>query len=539
MPAIGVGIGLPFWSGGGVQFNPAMLFATGQQGAWYEPSDFATMFQDVAGSTPVTAVEQPVSVMLDKRLGLVRGPELVAGQTWSSSGVGAVGGVNRVTFMAATAGSGGASAMIVVGKFYEITYTISGIVNGSIGLDVGGGAAVQRAANGTYTERKYASASGTLTASCAGTVTDGVFVINSCKLIDGNHVKAVNAVVSARVNLLTKSEDLTDVVWVKAAAGTTAPVVTASNKIVFPSVPAAAFAVVYQTPSLSASMVNTASVTLRGEVGGEVVWISWTPDGSTYSRTQCTLTTSLQTFTLPFTTSGSGPQYFQLGVDTRDTSQTTRPAQTIYVGTAQVQTGSVATRYQRVNTATDYDTVNFPAYIKYNGTSTLMQTFGNVDFSATDKMTVWAGVRKLNDTAGIVAELSADTNSNPGSMFFASGLNGSFYWFSLARGTAGVTGSQQSGISSGSGVDTAVITITHDIAGSLSTLRRNAVLGTNGTGSKGTGNFGNYPLYVGARGGASAFFSGNIYNLIVRGAASTVGEIAATEMYVNSKTGAY
>jgi hypothetical protein len=48
------------------QFSPASLFAAGEQGAWYDPSDFSTMFQDSAGTTPVTAVEQPVGLILDK-----------------------------------------------------------------------------------------------------------------------------------------------------------------------------------------------------------------------------------------------------------------------------------------------------------------------------------------------------------------------------------------------------------------------------------------------------------------------------------------
>lgn len=51
--------------GGGV-FTPASLFASGEQGAWYDPSDMSTLFQDDTGTTPVTAVEQPVGKILDK-----------------------------------------------------------------------------------------------------------------------------------------------------------------------------------------------------------------------------------------------------------------------------------------------------------------------------------------------------------------------------------------------------------------------------------------------------------------------------------------
>ena len=40
----------------GTAFSPAVLFASGEQGVWYDPSDFTTLFQDSAGTTPVTAV---------------------------------------------------------------------------------------------------------------------------------------------------------------------------------------------------------------------------------------------------------------------------------------------------------------------------------------------------------------------------------------------------------------------------------------------------------------------------------------------------
>ena len=38
----------------------------GTEGAWYDPSDLSTLFQDSAGTTPVTASGQPVGKMLDK-----------------------------------------------------------------------------------------------------------------------------------------------------------------------------------------------------------------------------------------------------------------------------------------------------------------------------------------------------------------------------------------------------------------------------------------------------------------------------------------
>jgi len=53
-------------SGGAAPFSIASLFAGGTDGAWYDPSDLTALFQDSAGTTPVTTAGQPVGLMLDK-----------------------------------------------------------------------------------------------------------------------------------------------------------------------------------------------------------------------------------------------------------------------------------------------------------------------------------------------------------------------------------------------------------------------------------------------------------------------------------------
>lgn len=45
--------------------SPVDLFATGAQGLWYDPADLTTMFQDSAGTIPVTAPGQPVGRRVD------------------------------------------------------------------------------------------------------------------------------------------------------------------------------------------------------------------------------------------------------------------------------------------------------------------------------------------------------------------------------------------------------------------------------------------------------------------------------------------
>jgi hypothetical protein len=59
-------------SGGG--FSPASLFAD-SNGIWYDRSDIDTLFQDAAGTTPVTTAGQLDALKLDKSQGLVLGPE--------------------------------------------------------------------------------------------------------------------------------------------------------------------------------------------------------------------------------------------------------------------------------------------------------------------------------------------------------------------------------------------------------------------------------------------------------------------------------
>lgn len=47
-------------------FDPLSLFDSGEQGVWYDPSDLSTMFQDAAGTVPVTKDGDHVALMRDK-----------------------------------------------------------------------------------------------------------------------------------------------------------------------------------------------------------------------------------------------------------------------------------------------------------------------------------------------------------------------------------------------------------------------------------------------------------------------------------------
>jgi hypothetical protein len=234
-------------------------------------------------------------------------------------------------------------------------------------------------------------------------------------------------------------------------------------------------------------------------------------------------TTAAQT--IPGTSYVGGGEYVYIwGADLRPASQAT---------------GLIGPTYQRVVDAATYDAVGFLPYLQFDGLSWSMGT-GSIDFTATDKMTVWAGVRKLSDAAGIIAELSA-TAANAGTFnVAANGIAANTYFFGANGSALGYYSPQiyTSPI-------TNVLSSAYDIgASSLADEikpRINGVLNqTNPTSPNvGTGNFGNYPLFIGARDNANLFFQGWLTSLIVRGAQSTQGQIEATESWVNGKTGAY
>lgn len=64
-----LGVDVPFSEYAGYikqQNDITKLFINGEQGVWYDPSDKSTLFQDVAGTVPVTKDGDPVALMRDK-----------------------------------------------------------------------------------------------------------------------------------------------------------------------------------------------------------------------------------------------------------------------------------------------------------------------------------------------------------------------------------------------------------------------------------------------------------------------------------------
>ncbi len=116
---------------GATAFTPASLFAASVPGAWYDPSDFSTMFEDVFGTIPVTAVGQPVGLIRDKSRTINR-VNLITNGTFTTNTTGwtAVdGSIAVVSGELEVTGSGGSypraqqTYNLVVGKTYRISAT--------------------------------------------------------------------------------------------------------------------------------------------------------------------------------------------------------------------------------------------------------------------------------------------------------------------------------------------------------------------------------------------------------------------------------
>lgn len=157
----------------------------------------------------------------------------------------------------------------------------------------------------------------------------------------------------------------------------------------------------------------------------------------------------------------------------------------------------------------------------------------SIDFTATDKITAFAGLRKLSDAAlGCVAELG---DGLPVGSFLISAPFAASATFGLSMRAAGAAfGSPTAGFAS---PVSAVLGASLDAAAVTALLRVNGVAGVPATGAAGSSTFGNYPLYAGRRGGTTSPFRGHLYGLIVRGAASSASETIEAEKYLAVKSG--
>lgn len=521
----------------------------------YQP--LPVMYRDAAGTLPVTAVEQPVGLMLDKSKGLVLGPELVMNggfdtdvSGWTRDISWVASGIARVT--TSTISGPYQTLTTVVGRRYNVTARLlTSTTQARVRINTDNGLLT------TVAETADVS-SGVLTLSFVATsTTSTVYLRNaaagitdwdniSVRELPGNHAfnpsgnSANFPVLSARYNLLTKTEDFSDAVWSKNKTSVTANSLTAPNgTLTADTVTADGTSGIHSVTTLSgSSSVGSNKVLAVYAKAGTNNFIQLRVDflANAYANFDLSSgvkgTTGAELASASIESAGNG--WYRCSIVTNSSSdvagifnvvlvssatsgnnESNTLSTSVYLWGADLRATNDALNqpaYQRVNTATDYDTVGFKPYVRFNGVNQWLQT-NSIDFSYSDKMFVSAGVRKLSDAIGFIFEFSANADSQIGSFVVVAA---SATYTVQSRGTnVGyyTPGTYAAPI-------TNVVSGVFDIAGSaLATEvipRVNGVVNqSNGAGGCGTGNYGNYPLYIGARAGTSLFFNGRLYQLVI------------------------
>jgi hypothetical protein len=189
------GIRSPFGLRNG-RFSPAVLFANNEPGVWYDPSDLTTLFQDTAGTTPVTTPGQTVALMLDKSKGLTLGPELWVTPTISDPAVWAWDGATLTATGDGTSDTARGNP-VNANSFYRISFTVGPTGSGLFQVRVGNAfiATLAGGSNQTYSYFTKAENTTGLTFTDSGGTTAVISNI-SVKELPGFH--AVQGTAAAR-----------------------------------------------------------------------------------------------------------------------------------------------------------------------------------------------------------------------------------------------------------------------------------------------------------------------------------------------------
>ena len=543
------------------------------------------MWQDATATTPVTAVEQPVGFWRDTKFGAAINPELVPDSDFDGDTIlwGKQDGNENIVML----GDGemrvdfnGASNYVrltipvtpnVWHEFiadYRLGPNITGAWLSVRATDDAGAVVAQTVGTPTINgvTRTLFLPTTTTVGIRLGVICTAPATIYwkraSVKATPGNHATQATPIsrpmLSARYNLLTKTEQFDDSAWVKAGAS-----VVRSDTVFAPDGTATAWLLtensatgahyLLQTVAVGASKVGLylksngrRYVNVRGESPQHSVAVRFDLSGIgavnivTGAGTIAALSDGWYfcTVSVPSGTGDSG--YFVIEAMSPDGSTNSFTGDGVsgyYIWHPDVRTAADAAlnipAYQRVNTPTDYDTEDFPHYLKFDGVDDGLQT-GNIDFTSTDKMTVWAGVTKLSDAAvGIAVELTASAATNTGAFYLAGpGSPSTAIWTAASRGISAAIAT-----ASAAAPNSDVLTLLSDIGGDSLQLRRNGTSGPPTTSDQGAGTYSNAPIYIGARGGGGLYLNGRIYSLTPRGATSSSGEIRRTERYIAERMG--
>jgi hypothetical protein len=176
--------------------------------------------------------------------------------------------------------------------------------------------------------------------------------------------------------------------------------------------------------------------------------------------------------------------------------------------------------------------------LTFSGSYTQLATRA-IDFTATAQMMVGVGLHVVGSASAAAAiELGSDVNSVNGSFLFGAPSSTADHSLYL-RGTSTIA-ARVDNVVDGDDIMLGLFDISQATKELELIPRLNRVqlsgsqITWTGT-DAGTGNFGNLPLFIGARSGGTLPFQGKIYQVIVRGALTNASDITQTENLIDAK----
>jgi hypothetical protein len=546
-------------------FKPADLNINGRIGMDFNPTDLSTMFKDPFGLEPVTAPGDSVGLILDTFQGDLSnlGAERLGNGTFDTNLSGWIVKSNiSATWEngeAVLTGAGGLNMtqhnwfegpQVLTEGHCLVEFDATWISGGSLFSGPGYNARITITAasnGGVKTRYRYITPQGTSGSDDYfrrlnfGAAAGAVWRIDnvSVKEIPGHHLyqnTSSRRPILARMpdvgrrNLLNNSLAISN--WTKAATGTASVPVVTDQVALAPDGTTSASEVYldrgagnsgsdhsYLSFILSNFEVDTymGSVWIKAastsEVGKQLAF-RHVAGGSGYKIVTLTENWVRHSKIESFATSST--RYFQIanrGTYT-DSSQVN-----FHLWAPQLERGTELTSYQKVRNTHDVveDGRRDLWYLHFDGSNDFLLSTP-VDMTSSSKASTFVGAKKMHDAADVESLFEFSTNFEANANSFNLTLNqpGGIRYASYSRGTTGtVDVSQRGEVHVGEAVERVVLSAFHSIADSLTKIWRNGTIGQDGTGAKGTGALGHYPLYVGMRGGADRAYKGRIYKLSI------------------------
>jgi len=329
-------------------------------------------------------------------------------------------------------------------------------------------------------------------------------------------------------NLLTWTEDFSNVAWIKSSATMTSGVTDpdgGSTAWTLTATGANADLTFVLAVTSGTSKTYTEGLWLKRRTGvGDVSFINPNSGGLT-----------------PIAVTSSWAFYSVTGAGAASTSilgvRCATSGDAIDVWHPQLEESAAATAYQKVTNAQDItESGESDCWgLTFDGTNDGMATAATLNLSGSDAVGVFAGVTKLSDAAwGAILEHTASIDTNAGGVMLAHSISADDTFVFESKGTALSTASA----SGYTAPQNAMLTGLGDISADTAILRRNGTQVATSAGDQGTGNYANATSYIGNRGNASLRMNGILWGSCIVSTLATTDTaiIAAIETQISANT---